>query len=188
MVGLSPIVAKKQHRGPCLTYLINMPRTAEKAYHDLMGRFYVPSSGWGRRLKLAKQLTGDVALQAPLDVADGLALSEATLDVILGGAVLSHSDQHDGVERAVELSISGPVQSVPGDGPRRCLDGCGTAELGESSLGTDASVIGPGGDDLSGHDRADSELAEQLGGEPTDQAAAAGPDRLCGLCTLCYHR
>ena len=62
-------------------------------------------------------LSGDIALQAPLDVADGLALSEATLDVILCGAVLTHSDQHDGVEGAVELSISRPVHSVPGDGP-----------------------------------------------------------------------
>ena len=64
-----------------------------------MGRFYVPSSGRGQRLKLAKQLSGDIALQAPLDVADGLALSEATLDVVLCGAVLTHADQHDGVER-----------------------------------------------------------------------------------------
>ena len=31
------------------------------------------------------------------------------LDVILCGAVLTHSDQHDGVERAVELSISRSV-------------------------------------------------------------------------------
>jgi hypothetical protein len=30
---------------------------------------------------------------------------------------LTHSDQHDGVEGAVELSISRPVHSVPGDGP-----------------------------------------------------------------------
>jgi hypothetical protein len=29
--------------------------------------------------------------------------------------------------------------------------------------------MGPGADDLGGHDRADSQLAEQLGGEPTDQ-------------------
>ena len=56
------------------------------------GRFYVSSSGRGQRLKLAKQLSGDIALQAPLDVADGLALGEATLDVVLGGAVLTYSD------------------------------------------------------------------------------------------------
>ena len=104
-----------------------------------MGRFYVPSSGRGQRLKLAKQLSGDIALQAPFNVADGLALGEATLDVVLGGAVLTYSDQHDRVERAVQLSISRPVQSVPGDGPLRGFDGRGTAELGESSLGTDAS-------------------------------------------------
>jgi hypothetical protein len=29
--------------------------------------------------------------------------------------------------------------------------------------------MGPGGDELTGHDRADAQLAEQLGGEPTDQ-------------------
>jgi hypothetical protein len=81
-----------------------------------MGRFYVPSVVEDNA-KLAKQLSGDIALQAPLDVADGFALGEATLDVVLCGAVLTHSDQHDGVEGAVELSISRPVQSVPGDGP-----------------------------------------------------------------------
>jgi hypothetical protein len=63
------------------------------------------ASGW------RNSLSGDIALQAPLDVADGLALSEATLDVILCGAVLTHSDQHDRVERTVELSISRPVQT-----------------------------------------------------------------------------
>ena len=127
-----------------------------------------------QRRKLAKQLSGDIALQAPLDVADGLALSEATLDVVLCGAVLTHADQHDGVKCAVELSISRPVQAVPGDRPRRRLDGRGTTELGESSLGTNAAVMGPGGDDLTGHDRADSQLAEQLGGEPTDQPVELG--------------
>ena len=45
MVGLSPIVANQQHRAPSLTYLINQARTAEKTCYDLMGRFYVPSSG-----------------------------------------------------------------------------------------------------------------------------------------------
>src|SRR4029453_19287741 len=52
---------------------------------------------------------------------------------------------------------------------RRGLDGRGAAELGEGSLGTDASVMRPGADELTGHDRADSQLAEQLGGESTDQ-------------------
>jgi hypothetical protein len=54
MVDLSPIVANKQHRAPSLTLLINKPRTAERTCYDLMGRFYVPSSGRGQRLKLAK--------------------------------------------------------------------------------------------------------------------------------------
>ena len=47
--------------------------------------------------------------------------------------------------------------------------GAAPPSFGESGLGTDASVMGPGGDDLSGHDRADAQLVEQLGGEPTDQ-------------------
>ena len=114
-------------------------------------------------------MAGDVALQASFDVADGFALGEVTLDVVLCGAVLTHADQHDGVQGAVELSISRPVQSVPGDGARRRLDGCGTAQFGEGSLRTDAAVMGPGGDDLTGHDRADSQLVEQLRGEPSDQ-------------------
>jgi hypothetical protein len=86
-----------------------MTNQGVKIQLPLGGRFYVPSSGRGQRLKLAEWLSGDIALQAPLDVADGLALSEATLHVLLCGAVLTHSDQHDGVERAVELSISRPV-------------------------------------------------------------------------------
>jgi hypothetical protein len=84
----------------------------------LRERFYVPSSGLGQRLKLAKQLSGDMALEASFDVADGLALGEATLHVLLCGAVLTHAVQHDGVERAVELSISRPVRCrvmVPDD-------------------------------------------------------------------------
>jgi hypothetical protein len=44
MVGFSPIVPNKQHPAPSLT-LINKPRTAERTYCDLMGRFYVSSSG-----------------------------------------------------------------------------------------------------------------------------------------------
>ena len=48
---------------------------------------------WSRTApQLAKQLSSDIALQAPLDVADGLALSEATLHVVLCGAVLTHAD------------------------------------------------------------------------------------------------
>ena len=36
MVGLSPIVANKQHRASSLTYLINKARTTEKTCYDLM--------------------------------------------------------------------------------------------------------------------------------------------------------
>jgi hypothetical protein len=67
---------------------------------------------------LRAELSGDMALEASFDVADGLALGEATLHVLLCGAVLTHADQHDGVERAVELSISRPVRCrvmVPDD-------------------------------------------------------------------------
>jgi hypothetical protein len=39
MVGLSPIVANKQHRAPRV--MINKPRTAERTCYDLMGRFFV---------------------------------------------------------------------------------------------------------------------------------------------------
>jgi hypothetical protein len=78
-------------------------------------------------------LSGDIALQAPLDVADGLALSEAALDVVLGGAVLTHSDQHDGVERAVELSIARPVESVPGDGPEDASMGAAPPSLAKAA-------------------------------------------------------
>ena len=56
-----------------------------------------------------------------------------------------------------------------GGGPRGRLDGCDTAELGEGGLGTDPAVMGPGGDELTGHYWADPQLVEELGGEPADQ-------------------
>jgi hypothetical protein len=59
---------------------------------------------------------------------------------------------------------------MPDDRSRRRLDGRDTAELGEGGLGSDTALMGPGGDELTGHDRADSQLVEQVGGEPTDQA------------------
>jgi hypothetical protein len=73
------------------------------------------------------------------------------------------------VDRALELSISRLVQSVPGNRARRRLDGRSTAEPGEGSLGTDLSAMRPGGDDLTGDDSADSQLVEQFGNEPMDQ-------------------
>jgi hypothetical protein len=44
-MGLSPVVPNKQHRASYS--MINKTRTAEKTCYDLMGRFYVPSSGCG---------------------------------------------------------------------------------------------------------------------------------------------
>ena len=54
-------------------------------------------------------------------------------NVILCGAVLTHSDQHDGVERAVELSISRPVQSVPGNGPDNASMGAAPPSLAKAA-------------------------------------------------------
>jgi hypothetical protein len=90
---------------------------------------------------LAEELSGDVALQAAFDVTDRLALGHAALHVGLGLGVLAHADQHDGVQRAVELPVAATVQPVADHGARGGLDRGDTAEFGEGRLGADPATV-----------------------------------------------
>jgi hypothetical protein len=78
MVGFSPIVANKQHPAPAHV-LINKGSNRGEDLLRPNGTLLCVVKGWRERLKLAEELSGDIALQASLDVADGLALGEATL-------------------------------------------------------------------------------------------------------------
>jgi hypothetical protein len=53
-----------------------------------------------------------VALQAALDLARCLALREAAGGIDAGGRVVLQTAEHDGVQRAVELTIAGAVEPV----------------------------------------------------------------------------
>ena len=69
----------------------------------------------------------------------------------------------------VELAVTGSVEAVPDDHPRRCLDRGDAAEHRERRLGVDPPAVGPGGEDLPGDDRADPDLLEQPRRDQLDQ-------------------
>src|SRR6476660_10119924 len=59
-------------------------------------------------------LAGDITLRAPGDLRLGLALAGASLRVILGRLMPLEPHEHDAVERCVGLSVSTPVEAMPG--------------------------------------------------------------------------
>jgi len=63
------------------------------------------------------QLPGDHPLQAPPDLLDILALGGAPRGVDAGLWVVAPPCDHDGVQGAVELPVTGAGQPVPGDLP-----------------------------------------------------------------------
>ena len=124
-------------------------------------------------LELAEELSGDVALQAALDLADALAFGEAALHVALGGRVLAHADEHDGVQGAVELAVTAAVQAMTDDGARGRFDRCDAGEPGEGRLGAHPAAMRPRGDDLTGDDRADADAGRAATGRPGERGRRA---------------
>ena len=55
---------------------------------------------------------GEVAHEAASDLAAGLALCGAPLDVVLGLGVVLHADHGDRVERVVGLAVAAAVDAV----------------------------------------------------------------------------
>jgi hypothetical protein len=51
-------------------------------------------------------------LKAPPDVTNALALTTASGGIGAGLRVVAQSDQHDGVQGAVELAVTGTIQPV----------------------------------------------------------------------------
>src|SRR5215469_5471429 len=102
-----------------------------------MGRFYVLSTASRGSFELAVELAGDVSLEAPLDLAHGLALGGAAGDICPGGWVPAGASQHDGVQGAVELPVARSAEAVPDDAAAGCLDRRRPGELGEGRLGAD---------------------------------------------------
>ena len=59
-----------------------------------------------------EQLTGDEALEAPSDLAGALALGDTSGGIGTGVGIVAEPGHHDGVQRAVELAVSGSVDSL----------------------------------------------------------------------------
>jgi hypothetical protein len=59
------------------------------------------------------EAAGEVALEAAVDVAGGLAVADAAVDVVARRAMSRTALERDRVEGAVELAIASAVESVP---------------------------------------------------------------------------
>src|SRR5215472_5903033 len=115
-------------------------REATREPHDARTLLCL-STASGGPFELAVELAGDVSLEAPLDLAHGLALGGAAGDICAGGRVPADPSQHDGVQGAVELPVAGSAEAVPDDAAAGCLDRRGSGELGEGGLGADPAAV-----------------------------------------------
>ena len=66
------------------------------------------------------------------------------------------------MQSAVELPVSAAAESVPGRLAARGGQGCDAGEACEGGFGADAARVRPGDDHVSGDDRTDAALVEQL--------------------------
>jgi hypothetical protein len=78
------------------------------------------------------QLAGDDASQAPLGVASAFALGRSAGHVGAGVGIDAQAHQQDGVQRAVELPVTAPVEPVAGHLPGGGRDGVGAASAANS--------------------------------------------------------
>lgn len=61
-----------------------------------------------------ERFAGDVAFEASDDLSVGSAFGSASGDVVTGSRVAAHAGQHDAVEGCVGVTVSSPVEAVPG--------------------------------------------------------------------------
>jgi hypothetical protein len=111
-------------------------------------------------------LAGDVAFEAADDLSLAFAFGGASCDVVDGGLVKAHANDHRAVESAVGLSVPAVVEPVALREARAGGDRAGAAELGEGRVGVDAVEVVAGEDEhLGGGVGADPEsLAQTRGG------------------------
>ena len=98
-----------------------------------------------------------VALDASADLGVGLLLGASAGQVVLGGLVSAgHAPGDDAVEGPIEETIAEPVEPMAGDAARGRRYRADAGERGERGLGSTASVMRPGDDEVSGADRPDA--------------------------------
>ena len=67
-----------------------------------------------RSRKVLEDLPSGIPFQDAGDLTHGLALGEATSDVVAGGLVVSHPGDDEVIERRVGLPVPAPVQPMAG--------------------------------------------------------------------------
>lgn len=87
------------------------------------------------------------------------------LDVVASGAVVTHADDGNDVERAVGYSVAAAAESVPAGGSAAAGRlWCDSAALGEGGLAVDSLGVVAGGDqELAGDFDADTVQFDELG-------------------------
>src|SRR5437667_8443643 len=106
----------------------------------------------------------EVALEAAHDLLLGEALFGASFDVGLGGRVVAHPAQGDGVEGAVGLSVAAAVESVAVGAAGAGRQGRGAAQVGQGGFGAQpVGVVSGGGQQLPGDFGADAGQGGQPG-------------------------
>jgi hypothetical protein len=131
-----------------------------------------------RVFELSEELPGDVALEAALDVAVAFLLGSAAFGVGLGGGVVTEPVPDDDVQGPVELTVPESAEAVLVGETRTRGDRGDAGEFGERGLVATPAGMRPRAQHVGGHDRADTELGEQVG---TPRLDDRGDRRLMGL-------
>jgi hypothetical protein len=78
----------------------------------LSSHFWQVLGGGMGGFKQAEEAAGNIALEAPFDLPGGASLCGATGDVGTGLGMEPHPGKHDGVQGAVELSVTAAVEAM----------------------------------------------------------------------------
>src|SRR5690349_14350277 len=101
---------------------------------------YVSRSHCG--LDGAVELSGDVALEGAADLAARLAFCGAAFDVGAGAWAVTHADDRDGVDRAVQCAVGAAVESMTGDLSAAGRQWFGSGQGGDGGVAADAAGMG----------------------------------------------
>src|SRR5919112_4144292 len=106
--------------------------------------------------ELSVEFAGDVALEAATDLARGLSLGGASLDVRPGPGTAADPGQRDGVDGAVQRSVAAAVEPMPDDPAAAGRDRADAAQGGERGLAAAPAGVGEADHGLGGGDRSDA--------------------------------
>src|SRR6266567_2641479 len=99
------------------------------------------SCQWRSVFEEAVEAAGEVALEAAVCFASGLAFLEASFDVGDRGGVCAFACDEDHVQRAVEFAVAASVEPVADRLPGGSGYRCGAGEPCEGGFGADPSLV-----------------------------------------------